>query len=85
MKDLGNLRWTKDIVDKMNDIVKYIQTHQCPTTVFLIYSPNLELKMHGSTRFATNFLMIIQFIKIKPALKQTFVRPEWTTYVKNVS
>lgn len=73
LKNWGKQQKAKDIVDKTKDIVQYIRAHLCPTVVFIIYSPNLELKMPKSTRLATNFLMIDQLIKIKLALKQNVI------------
>ena len=36
LKDCGKQQWVKDVVDKTNDIVKYIQAHQCHMVVFPI-------------------------------------------------
>jgi hypothetical protein len=85
LKDWGKQRWAKDVVDKAKDIVKYIRAHQCPTAVFLTYSPNLGLKMPGSTRFATNFLMIDRLVKVRHALEQTVIHPDWTAYVNKLN
>lgn len=75
----------KDIVDEAKDIVKYIQAHQLPMEVYLIYSSNLRLKMPKSMRFSTYFLMIDRVIKVNHAFEQVVINPNWAAYMNKLS
>jgi hypothetical protein len=36
------------------------------------------------TQFVTNFLMVERLFKLKPTIEQTFVDPDWTTFVNSL-
>lgn len=55
IEGLGKTTMGEDVLNKAKDIVTNIWVPQCPKTFFLIYLPNLGLKMPKSTRFVTNF------------------------------
>lgn len=49
-KDWRQKQWAHDIVDKLKNVVEYIQALPCFTLVVFIYSSNLGLKMLESTK-----------------------------------
>lgn len=72
-------------MDKTKDIVKYVHAHLRTTTVFVVHSSNLALKISGPTRFATNFLIIEHLIKVKHALKQPVIYPDWIVCINKLN
>ena len=56
-----------------------------PLAVFRKHEAKFSLLMPGQTRFASNFIMIDRLLKVKEAVEQTVVDPQWTAYVSKKS
>ncbi|KAL2623295.1 hypothetical protein R1flu_003500 [Riccia fluitans] len=58
-KDIGKLKWVKDLFKLCAEKVKYIKNHHMMNTMFLDdFSDDLTLLKPRMTRFMTNFIMI---------------------------
>ena len=84
LKDWTKVKWIAKYVAKALVIVKFIRKRHMPLAVFPKYLPNLNLLMPGETRFASKFIMMEHLLKVRGALEQTVVDPQWTQYVSTL-
>ena len=89
LQDWGSPKWASSIVEDAQKIVRFIRAHHVPLALFCkhaaIHAKGLSLLNPGTTRFATNFLMVGRVLDVKEALKQTITNVEWDTYVRTLS
>jgi hypothetical protein len=55
-----------------------------PLAIFRYYETNLMLLNPIETWFATNFVMVERLFKLKLAIEQTIVDPNWTTFINSM-
>jgi hypothetical protein len=85
LEDWGKERWVKNMMKRARAIVSFIRTHHMPLAIFRRHSPNLILKNPAETRFATTFLMVDRLVKVRQAVEQTVVDPDWNDYVDRLT
>jgi hypothetical protein len=89
LQDWGLLQWTSSVVEDARKIVRFIRARHVPLALFrkhaAIHAKGLSLFSPGTTRFATNFLMVARVLDVKEVLKQTVTVVEWDTYVRTLS
>jgi Protein of unknown function (DUF 659)/hAT family C-terminal dimerisation region len=81
LEDWGKTTWIKETLHKAKYLVKFVKNRQMPLAVFRKHEVNLSLLLPGQTRFASNFIMIDRLLKVKEALEQSVVDPDWQAYV----
>lgn len=81
LEDWGKATWIKETLDKAKYLVRFVKNRQMPLAVFRKHEAKFTLLLPGQTRFASNFIMIDRLIKVKEALEQSVVDPEWHAYV----
>jgi hypothetical protein len=50
-------------------VVSFIQQHHAPLAIFCRYETNIMLLNPIETQFATNFLMVERFFKLRPTIE----------------
>jgi hypothetical protein len=68
------------VAEDAHKIVKFIRLRHIPLALFrkhtAILAQGLSLVSPGTTRFATNFLMVARVLDVKETLKQTVIDVE---------
>lgn len=80
LEDWGKMKWVKELLDRAKNLVKFIKIRQMPLSVFRKHEASLSLLMPGQTRFASHYIMISRLLKVRGALEQSVVDPEWRNY-----
>jgi hypothetical protein len=70
--------------EKGEIVVSFIWQHHVPFTIFHHYETKLLLLNPTKTQFATNVLMVKRFFKLRPAIEQTIIDNNWTTFVNSL-
>ena len=81
LEDWGKATWIQETLGKAKYLVKFVKNRQMPLAVFRKHEAKFSLLLPGQTRFASNFIMIDRLLKVKDALEQSVVDPEWRAYV----
>ncbi len=84
LENWGKETWVKNIVKREKVIVFFIQQHHVPLAIFCCYETKLMFLKHNKTWFATYFLMVEQFFKLKVVIEQIVTNPKWTTFVNTL-
>ena len=81
LEDWGKATWVKEAVRKAKYLVKFVRNRQMPLAVFRKHEAKFNLLLPGQTRFASNFIMVDRLLKVRAALEQSVVDPDWLAYV----
>ena len=81
LEDWGKATWIQETLGKAKYLVKFVKNRQMPLAVFRKHEAKFSLLLPGQTRFASNFIMVDRLLKVKDALEQSVVDPEWRAYV----
>jgi hypothetical protein len=84
LENWGKATWVKTIMKMEKVIVSFIQQHHAPLTIFCHYETNLMLLKPIEMQFVTKFLMVERLFKLKLAIEQTIVDPNWTIFVNTL-
>ena len=82
--DWGKVKWVKEVVDDVREIVKFVKNRHMPLAIFREHETKLQLLSPGATRFATSFIMVERFVKAKRGLQQMVIDPRWDEYVRTL-
>ena len=80
LEDWSKMKWVKELLDRAKNLVKFIKIRQMPLSVFRKHEAKLSLLMPGQTRFASHYIMISRLLKVRGALEQSVVDPDWRNY-----
>ncbi len=81
---LGKSNMGETNCEKGEIVVSFIRQHHVPLIIFCCYETNLLWLNPTKTHFATNFLMVERFFKLRPTIEQSVVDPNWTTFVNSL-
>ena len=84
LKDWGKEKWIDEYVNKAHAIVKFFKSRQMPLAIFRKHETKYSLLLPAKTRFASKFIMIDRLLKVKAALQQSVVDPQWEQYVRKL-
>ncbi len=84
LEDWGKATWVKKIVKKVKVIVSFIWQHHVPLTIFCCFEINLMFLNLTKTWFATIFLMVERFFKLRLAIEQNVVDPIWINFCQHI-
>ena len=82
--DWGKVKWVKEVVDDVREIVKFVKNRHMPLAIFRDHERKFQLLSPGATRFATSFIMVERFVKAKRGLQQMVIDPRWDVYVRTM-
>ena len=81
MKDWTKIPQFKDLVAKAKQVCLFVRNHHVTLAFFRDFSQNKLLLMLANTRFACNFIMIMQMIEVREALENVVMHHKFTKYV----
>ena len=81
LKDWAKIPQFKDLIAKAKRVCLFVRNHHVILALFREFSHNKMLLMPANTRFACNFIMIMQMVEIREALENVVMHRKFVEFV----